>query len=192
VTVEGFFEGTTGRFYVERVGSFQRTTADAVRRCVALYLEGARVRPFTAPRHHARWTVANTVSPEIHAMLAAEARQGSTPGPDASGEIDAAAVERVLGAQREVFQRCYEFVARGDPTLRGVMTVRLTLSVDGRITQGTFAHDVAGLREVGHCVVGHLRTVSFPRAREAAVVYEFTLDFAPRDAERATDSTGSR
>lgn len=186
VTVEGFFDGPTGRYRVERVGASDAATPDAVRRCVALQLEAARVRPFGAARHDARWTVADDVSPEVRAMLAADASVADAP--DRAGEVDVAAVERAVAAQRGEFQRCYELAARGAPGLRGAMTVRVTISVDGRVTEGEVTRAAAGLRDVGHCVVGHLRTVPLPRPLEAAVVFEFSLDFAPGDAGAPTGS----
>lgn len=159
VTVEGFFDGPSGRYRVERVGASNVATPEAVRQCVALQLEGARVSPFAAPRHDARWTVADTISPTVRAMLAADA---SVPVVTGGGEIDLPAVVRVLRGQIGQFRRCYEDALRGDPALRGRITVRFTVSVDGWVTEATAAAP-AGLVPVGHCILGHLRTEALPR-----------------------------
>lgn len=178
VTVEGFFDGPSGRYRVERVGASEVTTPEAVRQCVALQLEGARVSPFAAPRHDARWTVADTISPTVRAMLAADA---SAPVATSGGEIDLPAVVRVVRGQVGQFRRCYEDALRGDPSLRGRITVRFTVSVDGRVTEATAAADPAGLAPVGHCILGHLRTEAFPRPHEAAADFSFPFSFAPED-----------
>ena len=57
VTVDGFFDGPTGWYRVERVGTASPRTRVAVQQCVALEMEAARVRPFTAERRDATWTV---------------------------------------------------------------------------------------------------------------------------------------
>ena len=78
VTVEGFFEGTQGEFFVERVGTASSATRVAVQQCVAGVMEEARVRPFGGLRHDATWTVAGReVSAAVRAMMArdAEARR---------------------------------------------------------------------------------------------------------------------
>ena len=189
VSVEGFFDGPTGRFRVERAGSSRASTGAAVRACVALQLEGAVLRPFGAPRADARWTVADRVSPEVRAMLAADAAVPSVP--DRAGEVDAQAVEGLVRAQGRELQGCYEFALRGDPTLRGTVRVRFVVSVDGRLTEADARPSTEGLRAVGHCILGHLRGLRFPRPVEASAVFEFPLRFEPAEAAGPTGSTGS-
>jgi len=188
VTVEGFFDGPTGRYRVERVGASDAATPEAVRQCVALQLEAARVTPFAAPRHDARWTVADTISPTVRAMLTADA--SAPDAPDLAGEIDVAGVVRVLRRHVGEVRRCYEVALRDDVTLRGRVAIRFTISVDGRVTAASAAPSVAGLRAVGQCVVGQVRALEFPRPREAAVEFEFPFTFAPED-RAATGSPAS-
>ncbi len=190
VTVEGFFDGPSGRFRVERTGSARAATDAAVRACVALQLEGAAVRPFGAPRAEARWTVADRVSPEVRATLSADASVATAA--DRAGEIDALAVERRFRAQGRELRGCYEVALRGDPALRGEVRVRFVVNVDGRVTEGDARPSSEGLRAVGHCILGHLRGVLFPRPAEASAVFEFPLRFEPAESARATGSTGSR
>jgi predicted kinase len=189
VTVEGFFDGPTGRFRVERTGASDPATPDAVRQCVALQIEAARVGPFSAPRHAARWTVADAISPAVRAMLAADASVGDAPALE--GDIDLPAVVRAMRAQVGEVRRCYEDALAGDPTLRGVVELRFTITVDGRLVDATARPSTPGLQPVAHCALGHLRGLSWPPARGAAVDFSFPFTFAPEDAS-TRGSPGSR
>ncbi len=188
VTVEGFFDGPTGRYRVERIGASDPHTPDAVRQCVALQLEAARVSPFGAARHDARWTVADTISPVVRAMIAADASVPDAPEPE--GEIDAPAVTRTMRAHVAEFQRCYEVALAGDPTLRGYVELRFTITVDGRMTTAVAQPSNEGLRAVSDCMLGHLRGVAWPRAQEGSVDFAFPFIFAPSEAA-ARGSTAS-
>lgn len=170
VTVAGFFDGASGMFLVERVAASEGTPV-RVQQCVSVALERARVAPFAEARRDAEWALA----PRVRATLAGSAAAAA---PEVMGEIDAAAVAAMMRAETPEARRCYDDALRGSPTLSGRVTVRITLSVDGRITHAV-ASGPRGFRAVGHCVVGHLRGLQWPSARGAPVEFEFPLQFTP-------------
>ena len=171
VTVGGFFDGASGMFLAERVAASEGTPV-RVQQCVSVALERARVAPFAEARRDAEWTLA----PRVRATLAGSAAVPAAP--EVMGEVDAAAVTAMMRAETPEARRCYDDALRGSPTLAGRVTVRFTLSVDGRITHAV-ASGPRGFRAVGHCVVGHLRGLQWPAARGAPVEFEFPLQFTP-------------
>ncbi len=181
VTVEGFFDGPTGRFRAERVGAERAETSPARRTCVSMALEAAQVRPFTVARRDAQWTVAG---PELSAVVRAMIREEARPEPDDDpmlGEVDARAVNAVLLTRMRDYRACYEDALRGDPSLRGVLEVRFTLNVDGRVAEAT-GQGPAELAAVRDCVLGGLRETAFPRPRGASVDYVVPLRFEPESS----------
>lgn len=178
VTVDGFFDGPTGWYRVERVGTASDHTRVAVQQCVAMEMESARVRPFTADRRDATWTVAvPQVSAAVRAMLRGDA--GASVETALMGDIDSRAVLAIVRGEHAETQRCYEDALRGTPGLRGTLELRFTISVDGRITHAV-ASGPPGFGAVGHCILGRLRTLAWPMARTASVDFVTTLHFAPR------------
>ena len=169
VTVGGFFDGASGSFLVERVAASEGTPV-RVQQCVSVALERARLRPFAGARRDAEWTIAPPGRP---------APAGSTAAvPEVAGEIDAGAVAAMMRAEAPEARRCYDDALRGNPSLAGRVTVRFTLSVDGRVTHAV-ASGPRGFRAVGHCVVGHLRELQWPAARVAPVDFEVPFQFTP-------------
>lgn len=179
VTVDGFFDGSTGWYRVERVGTATNHTRVAVQQCVALEMETARVRPFTAERRDATWTVAvPQVSAAVRAMLRGDG--GARADENALvGDIDSRAVLAILRSEHPETQRCYEDALRGAPELRGTLELRFTISVDGRITHAV-ASGPPGFGAVGHCILGRLRALTWPPARVASVDFITTMHFTPR------------
>lgn len=179
VTVEGAFDGASGGFMVERIGTATPDTPVYVQQCVALAMEQSRVAPFSAPRHDAQWTVAlQDVSPAVRAMLAIDA--GAAPSaPFLGGTIDPARVVQMIQGEQRELRRCYELELALNPGLQGRLEVRFTISVDGRITEGV-ASGPPGFRRVGHCVLGHFRRLEFPRPDGGGVDFSFAFHFEPR------------
>jgi predicted kinase len=170
VRVEGFFDGPSGRYLVERVTAAAPSTTVRAQQCVSLAMERARVRPFANGRADAGWEVSSGAAPGAAVGAAAAA---------VIGEVDPAAVLALLRAEEPEARRCYEDALRGDARLRGRVEVRFTLSVDGRITHAV-ASGPRGFRAVGHCIVGHLRGLQWPAARGGSVDFVFPYRFAPR------------
>ncbi len=176
VTVEGWFEGESGRFQVERSGAASRGTTEATRQCVATWLETARVGAFRGARRATRWTVAGSaLSAAVRAMMAERAvpRDESL-----MGTLDWRAAITVVLSERREMRLCYETALRGDPSAAGRVVLRLVLSVDGRITEADFDAP-AVLRDVGHCILGRLRTLEYPQPRGAPVELVLPMAFRP-------------
>ena len=171
VTVGGFFDGASGSFLVERVAASEGTPV-RVQQCVSVALERARLRPFAGARRDAEWTIA---PPGRSAPVGSTAAAAA---PEVAGEIDVRAVAARMRAEVPEARRCYHDALRGNPSLTGRVTVRFTLSVDGRVTHAV-ASGPRGFRAVGHCVVGHLRGLQWPAARVAPVDFEVPLQFTP-------------
>lgn len=189
VTVEGFFDGRTGEFFVERVGTASSETRVSVQQCVAGVMEQASVRPFGETRFDAAWTVAvPEVSDAVRAMMDGGAE---VPSGELVGEVDAEGVLAELRRAQPEARRCYEDALRGAPTLRGSVELRFTLSVDGRITHAV-ASGPRGFRGVGHCILGGLRARSWPAAQRASVDFVVPMSFAPRTAAPDASSEGQR
>lgn len=177
VTVEGRFVAETGRFAAERAGAEGVTLDETTRACVLGMIERAHVAPFHGADRVRRWTVAGAgVSAAVRAMMA---RREETPSREALlGEGDVNAVAAVLRREGAEFRACYERALLADPALRGRVELRFALSVDGRIVEARVVGG-QGFDEVGHCVLGHLRTLSFPAPRGASVELRFPMDFQP-------------
>lgn len=179
VTVEGAFDGSSGGFMVERIGTASPDTPVYVQQCVALAMEQSRVAPFSASRHDAQWTVAlQDISPAVRAMLAVDA--GVPPSvPFLGGTIDPARVVGIIQGEGRELRRCYELELALNPRLRGRLELRFTISVDGRISEGV-ASGPPGFRRVGHCILGRFRQLEFPRPEGGSVDFSFPFHFEPR------------
>lgn len=179
VTVDGFFDGATGEFFVERVGAATSETRVSAQECVAGVMEQARVRPFGEGRFDASWTVA---VPEVSAAVRAMLADGGAPArvTEVEGEVDAEAVLAIVRRESAEAQRCYEDALRGDASLRGRIELRFTISIDGRITHA-IASGPRGFRPVGHCILGRLRALAWPAARGAPVDFVVPMTFEPRN-----------
>lgn len=172
VGVEGFFDGRSGLFLVERVTAASASVR--AQQCVTIALEQAHVRPFDGDRVDARWEVSVGGAGDAGATAPSTA----LPSDEPAGEVDPAAVLAMLRAEEPEARRCYEDALRGDARLQGRVEVRFTLSVDGRITHAV-ASGPRGFRAVGHCIVGHLRLLQWPAARGGSVDFVFPYRFAP-------------
>lgn len=187
VTVEGFFDGPSGQYLVERVAAASPSTTVRVRQCVGLAMERARVRPFADARAEARWEVASGAG--AGAGAGATATAVTAAAPEVAGEVDPRAVLALLRAEEPEARRCYEDALRAEPRLRGRVEVRFTLSVDGRVTHAV-ASGPRGFRAVGHCIVGHLRGLQWPPARGGSVDFVFPYRFAPTQVQRVGPGAG--
>lgn len=171
VTVDGAFDGPTGLFDVERVGSASQRTPERVRQCVAAAMERARVRPFRRARHAAQWTVGRGALAPLDAGTL-------PPVPEQYGSIDANVVARIIRGELWEFRRCYEDVLRADPTVQGRVELRFTISVDGRVSATSSRVSAPALRPVGLCIEGRVRPIVFPRPRGGPVDFSFSFTFS--------------
>lgn len=123
-----------------------------------------------------RWTVAGSaLSAAVRAMMAERVAPSDE---TVTGTLDWRAAITVVLSERREMRACYEAALRGDPSAAGRLVLRLTLSVDGRITEADF-EGPPSLREVGHCILGRLRTLEYPQPRGAPVGLVLPMAFAP-------------
>ncbi|MBI5513811.1 MAG: AgmX/PglI C-terminal domain-containing protein [Deltaproteobacteria bacterium] len=183
VTVEGVFDGPTGRLHLDRAGALAPETPVRSIDCVMHTLELARVPPFRAPGRSVRWTVARRGPEDAGTEPAFQPRPVQQ-----EGTIDPALVAAVVQAHLGAVRDCYEAALAGDPRLAGRVEVHLTITVEGRATD-VRATGPEAFRSTMRCVEGLFGALRFPSARGGSVVFFFPFEFSPEAAPRASPST---
>jgi outer membrane biosynthesis protein TonB len=94
--------------------------------------------------------------------------------PKVTGDIDRAALKRVINAHRAQVRYCYEKALTQNPSLRGRVTVTFTIEKDGKVSAAKADGVDAGLDA---CVAGRFRTWTFPAsASVSTIVYPVVFE----------------
>lgn len=185
ITVDGTFHGRDGRFEIDRVGSETNATDNAARQCVAVVLENARVPPFGNRRRRMQWTVAGPdVSPAVQALLN-DRDGGAGPVAPVVGSIDERVVTGLIEGEHQEFQACYETELRAVPGIHGEVEFRLVITPEGAVSEADFTAP-PGMEPVCHCILGRLRQLTYPRARNGSVEMRYPFRFEPGVEVRGT------
>ena len=81
--------------------------------------------------------------------------------------------------------RCYDNDLAGDKTLRGRVTVRMTIGADGRVCQASAESDSKPMEAVASCVAGMYRAntgdLHFRSPDDGCAIVNAPINFVPRD-----------
>ena len=81
---------------------------------------------------------------------------------DVEGEIDRAAILRVLRKNHRQFDHCYQFSLQGDNALQGPLKMQWNIQARGNVTSARAVHDGVGSAQLTHCVANVLKRLRFP------------------------------
>lgn len=96
-----------------------------------------------------------------------------------SAEVDREAIARYVKARLKAIQGCYEKELKRNPSLRGKVSVRFTITPSGRPGEIEIEENTVGSDAVASCISSRIRAWVFPftPAQDVPVVYPFV--FAP-------------
>jgi len=115
-----------------------------------------------------------SVRPEDNMRLKASVSSGRS---FVGGKIDKSAVNKLLRQRSIAFKKCYQMVARRNPTIKGKLTLRLKVTTDGRATSRVIS-DKTGEPNLAKCIMKKIRQWSFPKPTGKSV--EFVVPFVFR------------
>ena len=84
--------------------------------------------------------------------------------PVSFGGLTKEVVRRVVGQHRARIRQCYESALRALPKLAGLVTVKFVVAPDGSVTSAEPTANDTGDAELGLCVAGVVKSMSFPPA----------------------------
>ena len=123
--------------------------------------------------------IAPAAAPE---PLAASAPVSACTGP-CPGRVGPELVDAIAKRAKQA-HRCYDTALAGDKTLRGRVTVRMTIGADGRVCQASADSDNKAMEAVASCVAGTYRAntgdLRFPPPDNGCVVVNAPINFIPR------------
>ena len=123
---------------------------------------------------------ATAAAPPPHAALAAAA---DPCGGTCPGHVGPALVEAIATRAKQA-HRCYDNALAADRTLRGRVTVRMTIGSDGRVCDVRADSDKPPMEAVAGCVAGFYRKNTgderFPAPEGGCAIVNAPLVFVPR------------
>lgn len=114
-----------------------------------------------------------TLSAPVEIPLEGESLQGEP-------AYDPAAVNRLMRTRGPQFTRCYDQSLRTDPTQRGVLTVRFTLTPDGR-TANVTSSSPDPMQDVPACVTRAIERFRTNPVPETPVRFEVRMTMVPQE-----------
>lgn len=103
---------------------------------------------------------------------------GNVSGQTGTGQIDKSAVARVFSRRKGAIKYCYEKALKGNPNVRGKVTIRFTIGPAGRITDISASGNTTGNSEIASCIIDKVRGWRFdpPSGGSVTFSYPFLLD----------------
>jgi hypothetical protein len=96
-----------------------------------------------------------------------------------SGEVDRDALNRYVKARKAAIVACYEKELKRNPTMKGKVVVRFSISTSGRATEIDIEENTLGNDAVSACIKAIIRTWVFPFKPESEVPVAFPFVFSP-------------
>ena len=84
-------------------------------------------------------------------------------GIEAEGEIDRAAILRVIRQNKIRFDRCYQFILQQQPSVQGSIKLQWTILPDGRVRSASALEDLVGHTGLTTCVSNVIKSLRFPK-----------------------------
>ncbi len=102
----------------------------------------------------------------------------STPDVE-SGEVDREALARFVKARKSAIQSCYEKELKRNPSLKGKVVVRFSISPSGRTKDIDIEENTLGNEAVASCIKTTIRGWLFPFKPESDVAVAYPFVFSP-------------
>ncbi len=99
--------------------------------------------------------------------------------PSVSGRLSKEVVQRIVQRSLGRMRLCYEKGLRASPNLRGKVTVRLVIGLDGNVSSSSLAGSHLPDAGVAECVAAGLRGLSFPGPEGGIATATLTFHFSP-------------
>ncbi len=94
-----------------------------------------------------------------------------------SSTVDKDAVSRYVRARQRAIQSCYEKQLKLNPTLKGKLSVRITIATSGKVSETEIDEDTLHSEEVTSCIKGVVRFWKFPFTPESDTAVQFSWNF---------------
>ncbi len=94
-----------------------------------------------------------------------------------SSSVDREAVSRYLRTRTRAIQECYERELKLNPKLKGKLSVQVTISTTGRVSDIEVDEDTLHSDEVLSCIKGRIRFWAFPFKPESDTPVQFSWSF---------------
>lgn len=116
-----------------------------------------------------------------------------TPTPTAEsvegkGSLDKDLIRQTISSRKDELKGCYDAELKSKPSLKGQMTVRFVIGVDGTVQTSEVRSSTLASPAVEGCVAKVVRSLAFPRPKGGTVVVSYPLVFSPDDARHAEPS----
>jgi hypothetical protein len=96
-----------------------------------------------------------------------------------SGAVDREALNRYVKARKAAIVACYEKELKRNPTMKGKVVVRFSISTAGRATEIDIEENTLGNDAVSACIKAIIRTWVFPFKPDSEVPVAFPFVFSP-------------
>lgn len=103
------------------------------------------------------------------------------------GPLTVTAIREVVTEGVDLVSACHDLALLADPSIHGRVTVRLSISPQGRVVDADAVDNDTGDAELGDCIANATRALQFPPPggdRDVVLTYPFVL--APRAGSRPT------
>ena len=97
---------------------------------------------------------------------------------DGTGALDPQDVNKIIGQRMGAVKGCYERALRRDPTLKGKLVIRFTISGSGKVTAARAVQNEL-TSEVGECVSEAFKRFRFPQPDGGTLTMESPFMFLP-------------
>ena len=102
-----------------------------------------------------------TISSILHSVLLTVALAATLPA-FAADSLDGKTIDRVVHAQMDQIQACYDEGLKRLPRLRGKLVAKLKVERDGSVHEAGLVKSTLRDEQVEHCLVGVFETMQFP------------------------------
>jgi TonB family protein len=96
-----------------------------------------------------------------------------------SSDVDRDALNRYVKARKQAIVACYEKELKRNPSMKGKVVVRFSISTSGRATDIEIEENTLGNDAVGACIKSIIRTWVFPFKPDSDVPVAFPFVFSP-------------
>ncbi len=96
-----------------------------------------------------------------------------------SSDVDREALNRYVKARKAAIVACYEKELKRNPSMKGKVVVRFSISTSGRATEIEIEENSLGNDAVGACIKSIIRTWVFPFKPDSDVPVAFPFVFSP-------------
>lgn len=91
--------------------------------------------------------------------------------------LDRDAVGRFVKSRLKAIQGCYERQLKLEPTLKGKIAVRITITTTGKVSETEIDEDTLHSDAVVSCIKGLIRFWKFPFTPESDAAVQFSWNF---------------